>query len=95
MSTIADEKPEDSEIGVRWGGTRGRWDFSIMMAEVFETVPVIELRQGNQLIATYPRYQMLGGGFNLSRGKFLWKGEIAYKKKPPTQSNRWIAYIHP
>lgn len=84
---VVDERPEASwsqpEIGVRWGVTTGKMDWSMMAAEVHEDNPVftLEMNAPSQdiLRAQYPRYQMLGLGFNRSHGSFVWKGELAFK----------------
>ena len=87
-ASIVDERPETSwthpEIGVRWGVTLGKVDWSLMLAEVHENNPVFTLETKTPLQGTlraqYPRYQMLGMGFNLGHGSFVWKGELAFKK---------------
>lgn len=83
---FVDERPEASwtkpEIGLRWGVTSGKVDWSMMAAEVHENNPVFileETQDQDTIRAQYPRYQMLGMGFNRGHGSFVWKGELAYK----------------
>lgn len=84
---VVDERPDASwtqpEIGVRWGVTAGKMDWSMMAAEVYENNPVFTLETEapgkDTLVARYPRYQMLGLGFNRGHRSFVWKGELAFK----------------
>ncbi len=68
----------DAEVGLRWSQTWKKFDISFMVAEVNDDNPVFELVPG-RFLATYPRYQMIGGGFNWSQGNFVWKGELGVK----------------
>ncbi|UAA37167.1 hypothetical protein KIH87_10445 [Paraneptunicella aestuarii] len=87
LANIIDERPGTSwsqpEIGLRWAVTSGNLDWSVMLADVHENNPVFTMIQEHSrdvLALTYPRYQMLGVGFNLGYGGFVWKGELAFKK---------------
>lgn len=84
---MADERPESSwtrpEIGARWGITIGKLDWSMMAADVHDNNPIFTLESNAQsedtLYAKYPRYQMVGFGFNWGHRSFVWKGEVAFK----------------
>ena len=87
-STLIDAVPEvepnedsnNMEVGLRWGTTIEQWDFALMTAEVFTDNPVFDYTPPVTVEAIYPRYQMFGAGFNFGSGKFVWKGELAFKK---------------
>ena len=71
------------EVGLRWGVSRGKLDWALMAAEVNEDNPILSLASQPSpypLRIDYPRYQMLGGGFNWGGERFVWKGEAAFKK---------------
>ena len=86
--TLENNKPATSlshpEVGLRWNATQNKVDWSLMAADVYEDTPILLINASDflaaQVTANYPRYQMLGGGFNWGKGSFVWKGEIAFKK---------------
>ncbi|WP_075185109.1 DUF1302 family protein [Teredinibacter haidensis] len=85
--SIIDDRPGTSwdspEVGARWSITVGKLDWSMMVADVHDNNPVFTMENpsSNQetLYAKYPRYQMLGLGFNRAQGGVVWKGEVAFK----------------
>ncbi len=83
LAGIDEQLPDSSfsnpEVGLRWSTSFQRWDLALMAADVFEDNPIVEVGGDGSPRIVYPRYQMLGGGFNYGNGLFVWKGELAFK----------------
>jgi hypothetical protein len=80
--------PRLVEAGMRWKKTFGSSDISLMGASLIDNDRV--LRQdgvsgtGRLQIARFPqRFSLAGATFNHARGKFLVKGEVAFKSPQP------------
>ena len=72
------------EYGMRWKRAFNSSDISLMAADLIDNDYAYRQEgvtdDGQPLIARLQqRFTMVGGAFNLARGKFLFKGEIAYK----------------
>ncbi len=81
---IQDDKPSfswaDMEVGLRWNQSWGKTDVSFMAAEVNEDLGNYRFDPASAAVtAEYPRYQMIGGGFNWGHNGFVWKGELGFK----------------
>ncbi|MEJ2416112.1 MAG: hypothetical protein P8Y45_04115 [Exilibacterium sp.] len=83
LAGIDEQRPDSSfsnpEVGLRWSTSFQSWDLALMAADVFEDNPIVEVGGDGSPRIVYPRYQMLGGGFNYGNGLFVWKGELAFK----------------
>ncbi|MGK0289484.1 MAG: hypothetical protein ACI86H_000929 [bacterium] len=84
---IQDDLPEfgDLEGGIRWKKTVGSSDISFMLAVLRENQIVYEnlgtTSSGKVLLSKRaPQFAMIGMAWNWTKGAFLWKGEVAFKK---------------
>jgi len=99
---VIEEEPDetDTELSFRWKRTFGKSDVSIMLAHLTENQPVFRFTgltstDKFMLIKEYGSLKMAGVTANLSRGKFLWKCELAYKSDRSFQSLSLAGNIDP
>lgn len=72
------------EYGMRWRRAFNNSDISLMAADLVDNDYAYRQEgvtdDGRPVVArSQQRFTMIGGAFNLARGKFLFKGEVAYK----------------
>lgn len=86
QATLRDDPAslDKREVGVRWKRTFNSSDVALMLASVLDNDHVLRLDGASDdgrllLSSTARRYTMGGMSFNHARGRFLFKGELAYK----------------
>jgi predicted RND superfamily exporter protein len=68
----------NSQGGVRFGTTIGRFDWSLSAYRGFEPFPIATLSPATfTIVSSHPRFTMLGGDFETVRGEWGVRGEVA------------------